>query len=157
MRLISLVLAVCLASPFAALARTATDWQRVLSLPSGSSVVVKTQNGRTYHGRLIGSTADSIALDSSERGFPGRKTVRREFPKGDVSQVRRYNRAASIGLGAGIGAAIGAGIGTAIDNSSSKEDGRLGTVVFVVLGTLIGAGIASNATLIQGEVVYRAP
>ena len=151
--LCSLVSPLCLGQPV-----PLNDWQRVRGLSPGSAIVVETMAGTRYHGEFVTATADSIALDSDERGFPGRAIRRRDVPRGEVRQVRRLRRGASALAGAGIGAAAGAGIGLAIDLSArSNEDRGLATAVFTLLGALLGWAVGRHTTVVKGERIYVAP
>ncbi|MEP7355032.1 MAG: hypothetical protein ABI824_17530 [Acidobacteriota bacterium] len=158
MRWIALLLSICLVSPFSLDAQSSvTDWQRLAVLASGDPILVKTKPGAKYHARFIQDRPDALVIEVDERAFPGRRQVRRELVRADVAEVRRYSPGKSTLVGVGIGAAVGAGIGTAIDNSAkSNEDGRLGTVVFVLLGTLLGLIVGRHTALVKGEVIYRA-
>ncbi|MCX6621203.1 MAG: hypothetical protein NTY38_08995 [Acidobacteria bacterium] len=138
-------------------AQALDDWRRVVDLPAGCSVAVKTKAGKWYHGDLVGATADLITLNSDERGAPGRIWRRREVRREDASEVRRPRRGVSALAGAGVGGAVGAGIGLAIDlRAKSNEDQGLVTVVFVFLGGLLGLLVGRHLTLVKGSRVYVA-
>ncbi len=133
------------------------DWQRVRNLQPGTNVIVRTVGGENYHGRVLDVAVESVAIESDERGRPGRVTRRRELSKETVREVRLLHRGASTLAGAGIGAAVGAGIGLAIDLSAkSNEDRGLATSVFTLLGGALGAGIGRHMTIVKGKVIYRA-
>ena len=56
-----------------------------------------------------------------------------------------------------MGAAVGAGLGAGIDAAArSNEDQGLATVVFTLLGALLGWAIGRHTTLIKGERIYVA-
>ncbi len=136
----------------------ASDWNRVRNLPPGTLIWVKTKAGDAYHGELVGTNPESVQLDSDERGFPGRTTRRRDLRQDDVLEIRRLSRGRSALVSAGIGAGVGAGIGLAIDLSArSNEDRGLATVLFVLLGSLLGWAIGRHSTLAKGETIYSAP
>lgn len=158
MRTVAIVVVCSLLLPHPAAARQAVgDWNAVRGLAPGADIRVTLKSGAVYHGELIGTTAESMSLVSDERGFPGRARRQRELRREDVLEVRRFNKAGSALAGAGIGAAAGAGIGLAVDfKARSNEDRGLATVVFVLLGTLLGWAVGKHTTLIKGATVYRA-
>lgn len=134
------------------------DWQNVRNLGVESDISVKTKAGDKYHGELVGTTIDSLTLDSDERGFPGRVTKRRELHREDVREVRFVRPGASLLAGAAIGAGLGAGIGAGVDSTArSNEDRGLLTAVLALLGGLIGAGVAHHYPFIKGKKIYVAP
>lgn len=133
------------------------DWQRVHDLQPGTDVTLRTKSGARYSGRLLRVTWDALALESDERGHPGRIRMRRDLTASEVREVRLLHRGASMLAGAGIGAAAGAGIGLAIDLSArSNEDRGLATAVFTLLGAALGAGIGRHVTIFKGKIVYLA-
>jgi hypothetical protein len=131
------------------------DWQSVRNLAVDSNISVKTKAGEKYHGDLVDVTADSLALDSDERGFPGRVTTRRELRRDQVQEVRMVRAAASLLAGAAIGAGLGAGIGAGVESTARSNEGRgLLTAVLAILGAAIGAGIAHHYPFIKGKKIY---
>lgn len=143
--------------PCAAQQLTLNDWQRVRALQPRTDVMVSTVGGESYHGRVLETAAGSMAIESDERGHPGRVSRHRELEKETVREVRILHSGASVLAGGAIGAAVGAGIGLAIDSSqSSHEDGHLITAVLTLLGGALGAGIGRHLPIVRGKVVYRA-
>ena len=143
--------------PCAARQSVLNDWQQVRNLSPETDVTVQTKSGEGFNGRLLSVAADSLTLDSDERGHPGRIRVRRDLSKDTVREVRLLHRGASTLAGAGIGAALGAGIGLAIDLSArSNEDGKLATAVFTLLGGALGAGIGRRLPIVKGKTIYLA-
>jgi len=139
-------------------AQPSADWQRVQNLPAHTSIAIKTKSGVYYHGNVIRVTSDSLALDSDERGHPGRVHTQRDLRQSEIREIRRFNQTTSTLAAVGIGAAVGAGIGIGIDASArSNEDQGLATAVFTFLGALLGWAIGRHTTLIKGERIYVAP
>ena len=133
------------------------DWQNVQNLQPGTQVVVKTVAREKYLGSLINVTADSLSMNSDERGFPGRVTRRRSIRRAEVKEVRLRRRGASILLGGVIGAGAGAAIGGAIEASSrSNEDRGVALAVLIGLGLGLGALIGRHVNLVKGRRVYVA-
>jgi hypothetical protein len=134
------------------------DWQSVRNLAVDSNISVKTKTDEKYHGDLVDVTAESLSIDSDERGFPGRVTTRRDLRRNQVQEVRLVRPAASLLAGAAIGAGLGAGIGAGVESTvRSNEDRGLLTAVLAILGGAIGAGIAHHYPFIKGKKIYVAP
>ena len=133
------------------------DWQNVQNLQSGTQVVVKTVAREKYMGSLINATADSLSMNSDERGFPGRVTRRRSITRGEVKEVHLRRRGASILLGGAIGAGLGAAIGSAIE-ASARSGGDRGVALTVLtgLGFGLGALIGRHVNIVKGRRVYVA-
>jgi len=133
------------------------DWKNVGNLSRGDALIVTTQSGARFHGVFVRSTEDSVSLDSDERAFPGRRRALREVQRAEVLEIRRYKPGATALASAGMGAAVGAGLGAGIDAAArSNEDQGLATVVFTLLGALLGWAIGRHTTLIKGERIYVA-
>ena len=131
------------------------DWTRVQNLTLDSAISVKTKTGGKYHGELVNVTSESLAINSDERGFPGRVTKRRELRREDIQEVRFLAPMASVLAGAGIGAGVGAGIGAGVESAAkSNEDRGLLTGVLAVLGLVLGAGIARHYPFVKGKLIY---
>jgi hypothetical protein len=143
--------------PCAAQQSVLNDWQQVRNLSPQTDITVQTKAGERYNGRLLIVAADSLTLDSDERGHPGRIRIRRDVPKDAIRRVRLLHPGVSILAGAGIGAAVGAGIGLTIDLSArSHEDGKLATFLFTLLGAALGAGIGRHFPIVKGKTIYLA-
>jgi hypothetical protein len=145
----------CSLTPWSCLAQQSavSDWQRVRSLPARAAITVQTKKGDRFHGELVSVTADSLSLNTDERGFPGRIAGRRNLAQADIQEIRGYKRDASILAGAGIGAAAGAGLGL---GARSNEDRGLAAIAFAVLGGAMGALIGRHAVIVKGEKIYVA-
>jgi len=133
------------------------DWKNVQNLDPGTQVVVKTVGRDKYSGRLVNVTADSLAMDSDERGFPGRVTRRRTVRRAEVREVRLRRQGASMLAGGAIGGGAGAAIGGAIEASAkSGEDRGVVLVVLTGLGFALGVLIGRHANIVKGRRVYVA-
>lgn len=138
-----------------------SDWTNVQTLRRDAPVVVKTVAGESYIGYVVHADADSLMMDTDERGSPGRPgrvQRRRQIRREEVRLVRMWARAASMLLSTGIGAGIGAGIGGAIEASSkSNEDRGLALAVLIVLGSALGFLMGRHSRIVKGRLVYAAP
>lgn len=153
----AITLACLLASSTAFSQSNPGDWKNVQNLDRGTQIVVKTVAREKYLGRLVNVTADSLVINSDERGFPGRVTRRRTLRRAEVKEVRLRRRGASILLGGVIGAAGGAAIGGAIEASAkSGEDRGVALVVLTGLGFGLGALIGRHVNIVKGKRVYLA-
>jgi hypothetical protein len=133
------------------------DWTRVQNLTIETAVSVKTKSGVKYHGEFVEATADSLAIDSDEPGFPGRATRRRQFNREDVREVRLVAPKTSVLAGAGIGASVGAGLGVGLDATAKSHEYR--GVMALLLGALgagVGAAIALHHPFVKGTKIYVA-
>ena len=136
----------------------ATNWNKVQSLPQGTSLAVEMEYGAMIHGDLIRLNEDSILLKVGEKEITYSKTR--------VSQVlcerpgSRVKRAAIVG-GAAFGIGFGLGCGKAayiMDQNSATASERV--QVGAMMGGLMG-GIAAGITAItrpspHQEQIYRA-
>jgi len=103
-------------------------------------------------------SSNGLALDSDERGFPGRVTRRRNLRREDIQEIRLQARAASLLAGAAIGAGVGAGIGAGVESQAkSNEDQGVLTATFAVLGGVLGLLIARHYPVIKGTKIYVRP
>jgi hypothetical protein len=135
-----------------------SDWQRVITLASGTSITVKMKTGDRYNGSFVVAAMDGLSMDSDERAHPGRITRKRDLMRDEIREVRRLQKLQSVLAGAAIGGGVGAVIGIAVDSAArSNEDKGLATAVLTLLGTVMGAMIARHTSLIKGEAIYVAP
>jgi hypothetical protein len=157
-RCIAAIVLACLLAGSTAFAQSGLgDWKNVQNLDPGTQVVVKTVAREKYFGRLVDVTADSLSINSDERGFPGRVTRRRAIRRAEVKEVRLRRQGASILVGGAMGAGVGAGIGGAIEASAkSGEDRGVALVVLTGLGLGLGALIGLHANILSGKRVYVA-
>lgn len=155
--LVAMVLTCLLAVSTAFSQSGLTDWENVQNLDPGTPVVVKTVAKDKYSGRLVNVTTDSLAMDSDERGFPGRVTRRRTLRKAEVREVRLRRQGASMLAGGAIGGGAGAAIGGAIEASAkSGEDRGVALAVVTGLGFALGALIGRHANIVKGRRIYVA-
>ena len=76
----------------------------------------------------------------------------------EIREVRRLQKLDSALAGAAIGGGVGAGIGIAVDSAArSNEDKGLATILFTLLGAVMGGMIARHTSLVKGERIYVAP
>lgn len=121
-----------------------SDWAALNTVTSGSKLVVKTKDGRSFEGRL-GGVSDS-ALSLSVKNKP--VELRRE----DVQSVYRIGKnsatkATLIGLGVGAGA--GAALGAAADSSNEGLEGL--DAAFTAGLTVVGAGVGALTGYLIGR------
>ena len=153
---LTLVLALACQTSFAQ--GTSEDWLIVQNLTVDTAISVKTKAGAKYHGEVARVTADSLTIDSDERGFPGRTTRRREVKREDIREIRLVAPTTSVVAGAGIGAGVGAGIGVGLDATAKSHEYRgLMAVLMGAFGAGIGAAIALHHPFIKGHKIYVAP
>ena len=154
---LTVVLLLALASQSSFAQEAPGDWTRVQNLSIETAVSVKTKSGVKYHGEFVDATADSLAIDSDEPGFPGRATRRRQFKREDVREVRLVAPKTSVLAGAGIGAGVGAGLGVGLDATAKSHKYRgVMALLMGVLGAAIGAAIALHHPFIKGKKIYAA-
>ena len=147
-----------LASPSGLAQTSLGDWQNAQNLPADSSISVKTRARDRFRGSLVEVSSNGLALDSDERGFPGRVTRRRNLRREDIQEIRLQARAASLLAGAAIGAGVGAGIGAGVESQAkSNEDQGVLTATFAVLGGVLGLLIARHYPVIKGTKIYVRP
>jgi hypothetical protein len=155
---VALALVLALACPPSFAQAGAGDWPAVQNLPVDTAIAVKTQAGAKYHGELASVTSDSLAIDSDERGAPGRTIRRREFKREDIQEIRLVAPTTSVLAGAAIGAGVGAGIGVGLDATAKSHENRgLLAGLLAVLGAGIGAAIAHHSSFVKGKKIYVAP
>jgi hypothetical protein len=150
-----LLLAAALLLPSVASAQNSSassDWAALNTVTSGSKLVVKTKDGRSFEGRLSGVSDSALSLSVKNKPVE----LRRE----DVRSVYRIGKNSATKatlIGMGVGAGAGAAIGAAADSSSEGLEGFdaaltagltvVGAGVGALTGYLIGRG-GSKRTLI---------
>jgi hypothetical protein len=129
--------------------RDDASWSKVEQLRSGQTLRVLCSDQRTWTGRLVGVSSDTLTLDV--RGTE-RKIVRLDVVRADVK-----SRARSALIGLGIGAAAGAGVGYVAGSRSRLKPGEvrtavgLGTILIAPVGAAIGALSPGWKTVYRGE------
>lgn len=137
-----LLLAAALAWPPAASAQNSSastgEWSALNTVTSGSKLVARTKDGKSYEGRMGGVT--DAALSLSVKGRP--VELRRE----DVQSVYRVGKTSGTKgalIGMGVGAGAGLALGAAADSSSEGLEGfdAALTAGLTVVGAGVGAGV----------------
>jgi hypothetical protein len=149
---LTLVLAMACLPSFAQ--RSPGDWARVQNLSPDTTISLRTKTGAMYHGKSVGVSPDSLAIDSDEPAFPGRTLRRREFTRNEVQEVQLVSPSASMLAGAGIGAGVGAGIGVGLDSTAKSHEYR-GLVAGVMAA--LDARIVSCGARQEAPAALRAP
>lgn len=143
-----LLLAAALLLPHAASAQSSSastgEWSSLNAVTSGSKLVVKLKDGKSYEGRLSG--VSDAALSMSVKGKP--VDLKRE----DVQSVHRIGKNSATKatlIGMGVGAGAGVAVGAAADSSS---DGFEGIDHAVTAGlTVVGAGAGALTGYLIGR------
>lgn len=135
-----------------------SDWTRVEALQPGTLLRVSS-GSRPSVCSFVAADSDSLTCMKTQTIFffpVKRKLV---FSQPEVISVKLSRQGISGLVGAGIGAGAGAGIGAAIDASAKDqvEEGHLVTVLFGILGGVMGAGIGSKMDFLAGPTIYRMP
>lgn len=142
-----LLLAAALLLPSVASAQNgsaSSDWAALNTVTSGSKLVVKTKDGRSFEGRLSGVSDSALALTVKNKPV--------ELKREDVRSVYRIGKnsatkATLIGLGVGAGA--GAAIGAAADSSNEGLEGL--DAAFTAGLTVVGAGAGALTGYLLGR------
>ncbi len=127
--------------------RDHASWAKVEQLRLSQTMRVLCSDQRTWTGRLVGVSSDTLILNV---GGTERKIGRTDVVRADV---RSRTRSALIGVG--IGAAAGAGVGYAAGSGSNLKSSEVTTAV--VLGTVLIApvGAVIGALFPGWKTVYR--
>jgi hypothetical protein len=134
------------------------DWTQVQALAIGTTISVRTRAGAKCQGELVGVTPDSIAIDSDEPTFAGRRVHHREFKRENIREIRLLKPVTSVLAGAGIGAGIGAAVGISIDAGAKVNGYRVPLALLITgLGAVVGAALAHHDPFIKGNKIYAAP
>lgn len=124
------------------------NWAKVEQLRLGQSMRVLSSDQRTWKGRLVKVSSDTLILnvDGNER----------KLGRSDVVRADVKSRVRSTLIGLGIGAAAGAGVGYAAGSRSNLKSSEVTTAV--VLGTILIApvGAVIGALFPGWKTVYRA-
>ncbi len=123
-----------------------TAWARVERLQTGRSIRVLCSNQRSWAGRLVGVSADTLVLDV---GGTERKATRSE-----VVWVQAKDRAKSALIGLGIGAAAGVGFGYAAGSRAGIKSGEITTAVGLGAGLFGAAGAGIGSLFPQWTTIY---
>lgn len=131
---------------------SSTNWSAVQAVGVDERLIVKQKDGKTIEGKMIEANDTNLSLSRSG------KVV--NISRDSISQIQHSRGKAQKGkwaaIGAGIGAGTGAGIG-GIKTRDSFDDGE----IYVVAGTVIGAGAGAVGGLIFGasrrsrELIYQ--
>ena len=123
---------------FAQNSGASSDWAALNTVTSGSKLVVKTKDGRSFEGRLSGVSDAALSLSVKDKPV--------ELKREDVQSVHRIGKNSATKatlIGMGVGAGAGAAIGAAADSSSDgfeKIDHAV-TAGLTVVGAGVGAGV----------------
>ena len=129
--------------------RDHASWANVEQLRLGQTLRVLCSDQRTWTGRLIGVSSDTLILNV---GGTEKKIVRSDVLRADVK-----SRAKSTLIGLGIGAGVGAGVGYAAGRGSKLKSSEvttavgLGTLLIAPAGAVIGALSPGWKTVYRGE------
>lgn len=136
-----LLLAAALLLPSAASAQnngSTGEWSSLNTVTSGSKLVVKLKDGKSYGGRLSGVSDASLSLSVKNRPV--------ELKREDVQSVHRVGKnsatkATLIGLGVGAGAGAVIGLAGSGGNDSFDKFDQAITAGLTVVGAGVGAGV----------------
>lgn len=117
---------------------------------------------------LFGAQANGLQLRGGRCGLVNlQEDADHVFPSGhppagsseDGSDVGEVVALLSTAAGAEIGAGVGAGIEAGIDASAKNqvEEGHLLTVMFAMLGGVVGMGVGQGTDFLAGPTIYRTP
>jgi len=134
-----------------------TGWDAVKRLPSGQKIRIA-QTGHKLTCNFVSADEDSLVCTEKKRIFFVPVQRRTAISRADVRWVRLSRQELSTVAGLAIGAGAGAGIGAGIDASAkSKEDNGLATVLFALLGGIVGSVAGQGTDFLGGPLVYQAP
>ena len=142
-----LLLAAALLLPSVASAQNSSassDWAAMNTVTSGSKVVVKTKDGRSYEGRLSGVSDSALSLSVKDKPV--------ELKREDVQSVYRIGKNSATKatlIGMGVGAGAGAAIGAAADSSSEGLEGFDAALTAGL--TVVGAGVGALTGYLIGR------
>ncbi|HEV7890986.1 MAG TPA: hypothetical protein VGP08_10115 [Pyrinomonadaceae bacterium] len=142
-----LLLAAALLLPSVASAQNSSassDWAALNTVTSGSKLVVKTKDGRSYEGRLSGVSDAALSLSVKDKPV--------ELKREDVQSVYRIGKNSATKatlIGMGVGAGAGAAIGVAADSSSDGFE-KIDHAVTAGL-TVVGAGVGALTGYLIGR------
>jgi hypothetical protein len=123
------------------------DWAKVEQLRPGRALRVLCSDQRTWTGRLVGASRDTLILNvnGSER----------KIAQSDVLRADVKSRAKSALIGLGIGAAAGVGVGYAagsgLKSGERSTAAGLGAILIAPVGAVIGALSPGWKTVYRGE------
>lgn len=120
------------------------EWSSLNTVTSGSKLVVKTKDGKSYEGRLSGVSDAALSLSVKDRPV--------ELKREDVQSVYRIGKNSATKatlIGMGVGAGAGAAIGAAADSSSDGFE-KIDHAVTAGL-TVVGAGVGAMTGYLIGR------
>lgn len=154
LKVVSLVILLSFSS---CLKAQSSGWDAVKRLPSGQKIRIA-QTGHKLTCSFVSADEDSLVCIEKKRIFFVPAQHRMVISRADVRWIRFSRQELSTVAGLAIGAGAGAGIGAGIDASAkSKEDDGLATVLFALLGGMLGSGIGHGTDFLSGPLVYQAP
>ena len=135
-----------------------SDWTRVQQIGRGMPIRISSERRPTVCNFVV-ADVDSLTCRKTQSIFFIPVTRRLVFLKTEVTSVKMSRQLLSTAAGAGIGAGAGAGIGAGVDASAKNqvEEGHLLTVVFAMLGGVVGMGVGQGTDFLAGPTIYRAP
>jgi hypothetical protein len=152
-----LLLATLLCPLASAQPKAGSDWSKVEAIQPGTMIRISSERRPTVCS-FVKADDDSLTCTKTQTIFFIPITRRLVYARQEVRLLKLSRQFLSGLTGAGIGAGAGAGIGAGLESQyNSNEDGHLATVVFAILGGVIGSGVGSTTDFLAGPVVYRAP
>lgn len=131
---------------------SSTSWSAVQAVGVDERLIVKQKDGKTIEGKMIEANDTNLSLTRNG------KVV--NISRDSISQILHSRGKAQKGKWAAIGAAIGAGTGAGIGGIKTRDSFDDGEI-YVVAGTIIGAGAGAVGGLIFGasrrsrELIYQ--
>lgn len=120
------------------------DWASLNTVTSGSKLVVKLKDGKSFEGRLSGVSDASLSLSVKDKPV--------DLKREDVQSVHRVGRNSATKatlIGMGVGAGAGAAVGAAGDSSSDGFE-KIDHAVTAGL-TVVGAGVGALTGYLIGR------
>jgi len=137
-----------------------SDWARVVSIPSGTAVVVTVQTSKPVRRRMVQADESTLTV------LNPRTQVAEDIARSDVLEIRTETKLSdgrkALGLLGGLGGAIGGAFvggmaGVKLLGGRSGEDLR-GLGVGMMAGMVGGSVLGYRAvTRTKGDLIYRAP
>jgi hypothetical protein len=136
-----------------------SDWARVVTIASGTAVVVTVQNSKPVRRRIVHADESTLTvLNPSTQ-------VAEAVARGDVLEIRTEGRLSdrrrALGLLGGLGGAIGgAFVGGMVGGKLIGGDGEdLGGVAVGMFAGVVGGAVLGYraVTRTKGDLIYRAP
>jgi|SRR5215213_670730 len=120
------------------------EWTSLNTVTSGSKLVVKTKDGKSFEGRLGGVSDAALSLSVKDKPV--------ELKRADVQSVYRIGKNSATKatlIGMGVGAGAGAAVGAAADSSSDGFE-KIDHAVTAGL-TVVGAGVGALTGYLIGR------